>query len=48
VTLAAAIPGSELAILPHADHEVPLNDAPRWNAVVQAFLEEKGAAPKGL
>ena len=46
IALQAAIPGSELAILPHADHEVPLTDPARWNAVVAAFLEEKpGKAP---
>lgn len=43
VQLAEAIPGAELAILPHAGHEVPLEDAPRWNAVVLAFLKEPPA-----
>jgi pimeloyl-ACP methyl ester carboxylesterase len=38
--IARTIPGAELAILPHAHHDVVLTDAARWNAVVMAFLEE--------
>ena len=46
VALAAAIPGSELAILPHAEHEVPLVDAPRWDAIVKTFLDEPAPAQR--
>ena len=41
LALAQAIPGAELAILPNAGHGVVLEDAPRFNAVVLAFLNEK-------
>ncbi len=44
VEMAAAIPGAELAILPHAGHEVSVEDPARWNAAVLAFLNE--APPK--
>ena len=45
VALAAAIPGAELAIVPNADHEVPVKDSARWNGIVMTFLEESPKAP---
>jgi pimeloyl-ACP methyl ester carboxylesterase len=45
LALQQAIPGAELAILPHAGHDVVVTDAPRWNAVVLAFLTEPPPQP---
>ena len=45
VAMAAAIPGSDLSIVPHADHDMPITDASRWDAIVQTFLDEPPRKP---